>query len=111
MSPILNAVLDSSTWRERERHLNQAYIHVAEMHNKLGITEPIDTSVSQFYDRPYMVIHAERFAMALLDKVDSMFLKSIKRMVGSVDQFADSTDIFYWNEALRSFGSLYDLEQ
>lgn len=111
LSPILSAVLDSTTWRERERYLNQAYIYVAEMHNKLGITEPVDTSVSQFYDRPYMVIHAERFAMALMDKVDSPFLKSIKRMVGSVDQFIDSTDIFCWNEALRSIGSVYDLGQ
>jgi hypothetical protein len=109
LSPILHAVLESSTWRERERHLNQAYIHVAEMHNKLGITEPVDASVSQFYDRPYTVIHAERFALALVDKVDSNFLKSNKRMVGSVDQFADSTDIFCWNEAMRSLGSVYDL--
>lgn len=80
-----------------------------EMHNKLGITEAIATSVSQFYDRPYTVIHAKRFAMALLDKVDSNFLKSMKRMVGSVDQFADSTDIFCWNEAMGSLGSVYDL--
>jgi len=111
LSPILNVVLDSSTWRERERHLNQAYVYVAEMHNKLEITESVDTCVSQFYDRPYTVIHAERFAMALLDKVESTFLKSIKRMVGSVDRFADSIDIFCWNEALRNFGSVYDLGQ
>jgi hypothetical protein len=111
LSPILNAVLDSSTWQERERYLNQAYVHVAELHNRLGITEPVDTSVSQFYDRPYKVIHAERFAIPLLDKVDSTFLKSIKRMVGSVDQFADSTDILCWNEALRSIGSVYELGQ
>jgi hypothetical protein len=111
LSPILSAVLESSTWGEREGNLSQAYVHVAEMHNELGITEPFDTSVSQFYDRPYMVINGERFAMALMDKVDSTFLKSIKRMVGSVDQFADSTDIFCWNEALRSIGSVYDLGQ
>ena len=109
LSPILSAVLDSSTWREREHHPNQAYIYVAGIHNKLGITETVDTSVSQFHDRPYTVIHAERFAMALMDKIDSTFLKSIKRMVGSVDQFIDSTDIFYWNEALRSIDSVYDL--
>ena len=111
LSPILNVVLSSSTWRVCERHLKQTFVYVAEMHNKLEITEPVDTCVSQFYDRPYTVIHAERFAMALMDKVDSTFLKSIMRMVGSVDQFIDSTDIFCWNEALRSIGSVYDLGQ
>ena len=55
------------------------------------------------------MIHAELFALAIMDKIDSTFLKSIKRMVGSVDQFIDSTDIFYWNEALRSIDSVYDL--
>ena len=79
------------------------------MHNKLGLTEPMDTSVSQFYGRPYMVIKAEAIAMALLERVDSTSLKSMKRMVGSVDQFADSTDIFCWNEALKSIGGVYEL--
>ena len=109
LSPILIAVLDSSAWREREHHLNQAYIHVAEMHNKLAITEHVGVSMSQFYDRPYKVIHGERFSMVLMDKVDYTFPKSIKRMVGSVDQFSGSTVIFCWNEALRSIGSAYDL--
>jgi hypothetical protein len=111
LSPILYSVLDASTWQERERHLNQAYVHVGEMHNKLGLTEPMDTSVSQFYDRPYMVIQTEPIAMALLERVDSTSLKSMKRMVGSVDQFGDSTDIFCWNEAMQSIGSVYDLGQ
>ena len=88
---------------------DQAYVHVAQLHNELGITEPMETTVSQFYTRSYQVIHAERFAKALLKKVDSAFLRSIKRMVGSGDQFADSTDFLDWNEALQSAGSVYDL--
>ncbi|UCC16292.1 MAG: DUF4037 domain-containing protein [Dehalococcoidales bacterium] len=108
-SPILTAILDASTWRERESYLNQAYVHAGEMHNRLGITDPIDTTISQFFDRPYNVIHVERFWLALLDKVDSKLLKSMWRLVGSVDQFADSTDIFSWTKALSCLGSVYDL--
>jgi len=109
MTPIFNQILDSSTWQEREKHLNQAYIKAAKMHNKLGITEHINPSISDFHDRHYTVIHAGRFGFALKDKINSEYLRSIKRAVGSVDQLADSTDIFCWNDALRAIGSVYDL--
>jgi len=109
LSPLLTAVLEATTWRERERQLNQAYVFVAGMHNRLGLTQHVDASVTQFHDRPYTVIHAERFAAALVEKVDSTFLRSIKRRVGSVNQFIDSTDIFCWNDALRRIGGVYDL--
>jgi hypothetical protein len=36
-----------------------------EMHNQLGITPPIETVISQFYNRPYQVPKAARFADAL----------------------------------------------
>lgn len=111
MTLIFNRILDSSTWQEREQHLNQAYIQTAKMHNKLGITEHIDPSISDFHDRPYKVMHAGRFGLALKNKVKSEYLRSIKRAVGSVNQFADSTDIFCWNEALWAMGSVYDLGQ
>ena len=109
MLPILTAVLESSTWRDRERYLNRAYVRVAETHNNLGITGPVDPSVSHFHNRPYLVIHADRFVAALWGKLDSTFLKSIKRKAGSVDQFSDSTDIFSWNDALQYIGGVYDL--
>jgi hypothetical protein len=109
LAPTLTAIFESSNWSDREQHLNQAYVHVAQMHNNLGITDPVDPSISHFFDRPYRIIHAERFSEALLARLDSRFLKSIGRFIGSVDQFADSTDIFCWGEAMRAMGSVYDL--
>src|ERR1044072_2414794 len=41
LSPHLSAALAAREWRERERHLAAAYRLVAEMHNKLGVTEPL----------------------------------------------------------------------
>jgi hypothetical protein len=75
VSPILTAVLESSTWKHREQHLNEAYVRVANMHNELGITDSVDPSISQFYARPYQVIVAERFASALMDKIESPFIR------------------------------------
>ena len=81
--PILTAALESSTWKDRERHLNRAYVRVAELHNNLCITGPVDPSVSHFHSRPYLVIHANRFVAALWERLDSTFLKSIKRCLRS----------------------------
>lgn len=65
LTPSLTAALASTTWRERERHLVTAYETVAEAHNALGLTAPIEPRVSGFHDRPFRGSHAERFAAAL----------------------------------------------
>ena len=62
LAPIFAKVLVAESWRARERGLSKAYSAVAEMHNALGITKPLATTVSRYYTRPYLVLHAERFA-------------------------------------------------
>jgi hypothetical protein len=84
LTPSLTAALASTAWRERERHLVTACETVAEAHNALGLTEPVEPRASAFHDRPFRVIHAERFVAALLDGSPSP--------VGAIDQFVDSTD-------------------
>ena len=39
--PALRAATTAATWQEREQHLAAAYEHVAEMHNRLGLTEAL----------------------------------------------------------------------
>ena len=77
----LTAALSAGDWPTREEQLGRAYEAVATLHNELGITEPVDTHVRSYYDRPYLVIGAERFTAAL---------GGAGR--GAVDQFIDSTD-------------------
>lgn len=69
LKPVLEEVLASNSLDEREEHLSEAYRIVAEKHNSLHITKPIPTSVSKFYDRPYLVIHAERFAAEIRKRI------------------------------------------
>src|SRR5207245_8017747 len=45
LSPVLDKVLSSASWQEREAHLSEAYRIVAERHNALGITRPLETKV------------------------------------------------------------------
>ena len=95
-------------WKDREKGLSEIYLILAEMHNDLAITEYIEPKITNFYDRPYAVPHSDRFVQALLLKVQSPLLKSIKRPIGSVNQFTDSTDITCWTNALERISSVYE---
>ena len=92
LTPIFTRVLRSTSWKEREKWLSRAYEMVAILHNSLGVTRHVEGRVSHFYDRPYLVIHAERFVKATRDAIEDENVKSIRVNIGSVDQFADSTD-------------------
>ncbi|MFI6936593.1 DUF4037 domain-containing protein [Streptomyces sp. NPDC050287] len=65
LTPVLTAALAATDWRTREERLCQAYETVAGLHNKLGLTDPVDQSVRPYHSRPFRVLGAERFAAAL----------------------------------------------
>jgi hypothetical protein len=92
VGPHLSAALAAADWREREQALGGAYRAVAEMHNGLGVTEPVETDLSTFHDRPYLVIHSGRFVDALRARIEDPVLTEAA-MTGCADQFADSTDV------------------
>jgi len=96
LGPRLTAVLAASSWQEREAHLADAYEAVARLQNALALTDPLDPTPRRYHDRPYRVIHAERFATALSGTIRDEELRHLIEsvgLVGAVDQFADSTDI------------------
>ena len=107
---IFEQVLAASHWKERERHLSEAYRVVAEMHNALGITKPLSTEVSPFYERPYLVLHSGAFVDAIRAEIEDEVVKGIaeRTLIGGIDQFSDSTDI-HENVGLRArLTTLYD---
>lgn len=109
LSPIFKKALSAETWREREKHLAAAYEYVAEMHNDLKITEPLPAKVGNFFTRPFLVIHLHaKFADAIVARISDREVIRIaeKCLVGSVDQFSDSTDVLSdpkWRKILRKF--------
>jgi hypothetical protein len=107
--PMLEQATAASTWKEREDALVDAYSQVARMHNDLGLTEPLPTEATPFHNRPFLVIHGDRFAEALCAKLQDLDLKRIAKqpLIGSIDQLSDSTDLgaAHWRRGLRA---LYD---
>ncbi len=107
LTPHLRLALSGETWREREQGLCAAYEAVAEMHNALGLTEPLDARVSPFHTRPYVVINAGRFWEVLRRQIQDPQVKRLVRdqhlIIGGVSQWADSTDVLAgnWREPLR----------
>ncbi len=92
LGPVLSRVLAAETWEMRQTHLTDAYEAVARMHNALDLTEPLDVKASAYYDRPFLVIHADRFVDALRGAIQSENVRALPEHLGSVDQFTDSTD-------------------
>jgi hypothetical protein len=87
----LAGALAATDWPGRERRLVRAYETVAGAHNRLGLTEPLDPATRPYYDRPFQVLDAGRFAAALAAGIGD---PAVRRLPpdGAADQFIDSTD-------------------
>lgn len=99
--PVFTSALAAGSWEERQRHLVAAWESVAKMHNSLGITKHLATKVSPYYNRPFLVIHGDRFAEAIREAIDSEEVRALPAHLGAVDQFVDSTDALKHLEQLR----------
>ena len=102
LAPVLTGVLEATSWEGRQAHLTRAYGAAAAMHNALGLTEPMPTTVSPFYERPFLVLHADRFADAIRVAIRSDEVLALPEHLGSIDQFADSTDALAHPERFRA---------
>ena len=107
LTPIFMRVLDATSWQEREKHLSSAYEFVARMHNDLGITDPLPTQVSRFYDRPFQIIHADNFADAIRAAITSEQVRALPANLGAIDQFVDSTDVLSYPERFKRLKLMY----
>jgi hypothetical protein len=111
LQPALLGALAATDWPERERHLSAAYETMAALHNALGLTPRLPEAVSPFYGRPFLVIHADRFATALREAIQDEAVKQLPRWLGNTTQWADSTDVLSsprWIAPLRALYSRSD---
>lgn len=105
--PLMRAALAAADWREREQRLAAAYEAVARLHNDAGITEPIEPKVSP-HGRPYLVLHAERFGLAVVRRLEARGFPPAKFWVGSVNQFAANDDALTDARLCRALKVLYE---
>jgi len=106
LEPVLYRARQAAGWQEREAALAEAYEYLARWHNRLGLTEPLPETVSPFFNRPFQVIHGDRFAAALRARIADQAVHAIaeRGLLGSIDQFSDSTDLrsdISWRPVLR----------
>jgi Domain of unknown function (DUF4037) len=92
LRPVMERALAAATYAEREAALVAAYRLLGEQQNVLAITPRVDPEPRPFYGRPYLVSPADDFVAACLSGIDDPGLTALAP-VGSVDQFADSTDV------------------
>lgn len=114
----LQSVLTAQDWKHRQMHLQTAFEQVAILHNQLGLTEKLPEKTRDFHGRPFMVISMGDFSKALCQRIlrDQSVSKTIRKLaqeplIGSIEQFSDSTDLLsnsQWREWVRS---LYHLER
>jgi hypothetical protein len=64
--------------------------------------------VTNYFGRPYKVIHGDRFAAAIKKIIRSREVKAIKTDVGSVDQFTDSTNVVENRQLCERLKIVYD---
>jgi hypothetical protein len=88
----LTAAVRAVHWPDRQAGLCQAYQATATRHNALGLTPPLDPAVRPFFDRPFLVLGAGRFATALQSTITDPALRALP-LIGGVDQVVDNTDV------------------
>ncbi len=107
LTPLFMQIMDASTWRERQDHLTKAYEYMANMHNKLEITYSLPANVSQFHNRPFMIIHGDNFADVIHAEIKDDQVKQLPKFLGGIDQYVDSIDVLSYTEKFRRFWSMY----
>ncbi len=107
LAPHLDAALKATDYPARETGLCSAYEYIARCYNQLNLTPPVDPEVRLFYKRPFRVLGGDRFAEACLAAIHDEWLKE-QPLVGSVDQFVDSTDVLSSAHRSRCLTNIYD---
>ncbi|MFG2585848.1 DUF4037 domain-containing protein [Streptomyces malaysiensis] len=101
LKPALRGALAATDYRTREPYLCDAYEVVAALQNASGLSAPVDPKRRSYHSRPFQVLRAERFAQALAETVTDENLRTLA-LVGSVDQWADSSDLLTQSQAIQA---------
>ncbi|MEV7626509.1 DUF4037 domain-containing protein [Actinoplanes sp. NPDC089786] len=83
VASALRTAVGASSASVRQEALCTAYEHAGRRQNALGLTPPVDATRRLYFDRPFPVIDAGRFAAALHPAWTP----------GAIDSFVDSTDV------------------
>lgn len=89
---LLTAALAATNWRERQRHLADAYMAVGRLQVERAIPGAIAPEIGSFHDRPFIVINAAQLAQSLIEAIEERQVMALA-LAGAIDQFSDSTPL------------------
>ena len=92
LTPALDAATTATTHAGREEGLVAAYELLAGRHNTLGLHPFCKAEIAPYFSRPFQVIHCGPLVAACVAAIEDPWLRGL-RLVGSIDQFTDSTDV------------------
>lgn len=107
LGPLLQAVLSAADWIRRQAALSAVYEYMARWYHELGLTPSLPAAVSPFYNRPYQVIWADRYADALRAAIKDEAVRALPAHLGGVDQFVDSTDVLSYPDRFAGLKGLF----
>ena len=95
LSPLLAELVAAATWPERQDAYATAAGLLVQRQNALDLAAPVDPRPRLFHQRPFWVIDADRVAAVLVAAVTDPAVRRLtrRRLIGSVDQWSDSTDL------------------
>jgi hypothetical protein len=71
------AAVSTQSISNRETHLVNSQVLIAELHNKLEITETVEINIQNYFDRSIKVIYAERLAHITKSMISCPVLKKL----------------------------------
>ena len=100
----ITAALSANTITEREDHILNAQILVAELHNTTGITEPFEIKADD-YGRDAKILHTGNFAEIVREKITNPELKNTP-LIGSMSQIGNLEHLW---DSPKNRGKIYQL--
>jgi hypothetical protein len=95
LTPVLAELVAAPSWPERQDAYAAAAGLLVRCLNELDLCAPVDPRPRLFHERPFWVIDGDRVAAALVAAVVDPAVRRLtrRRLIGSVDQWSDSTDL------------------
>ncbi|GIE32779.1 hypothetical protein Ait01nite_058240 [Actinoplanes italicus] len=91
IAAALRDAVETGDPQRRQAALCSAYEAAGARQNRLGIAEPVEATRRPYFDRPFPVIEAGRFADALRSRITDPAVAALSP-IGGIDQYVDSTD-------------------
>jgi len=103
----ITAALSANTIAERENHIVNAQVLIAELHNACNITKPFDIKVHEYYGRGAKILLTDDFADIVQEKITNQELKKCF-LIGSMSQIGNLNHLWDNPENRDKIQQLYN---